>query len=95
MSENRIEIKKSPKIILVFGDGKEYTCTKGTLGASIEMERRLAEEKAKGAAASGSAIIRDHLVNCGLPKAVALGLDTDECEAVMQALSPAKKNSAP
>lgn len=87
----KVTIQPKAEITLVMPDGKEYPMTKPTLGSQIELEAKIAEAEKSGKG-SGSQMILEHLVSCGLPIEVSSTLDIDQLTAVQEVLKPAKKN---
>lgn len=85
----KIEINPKQKIIVIL-EAQEYVLTKPTLGMQEDYEERLsvAKESGKG----GIKVMIQFIAECGLPSEVVRKLDADELDAVMKALTPAKKN---
>lgn len=88
MSTNRIELPSSKKISISF-EGQEYTARPLKLGEQIEVESEIDEvQKSKTGA---SVAMTKILTRCGLPEEMVLRLDSDQMQAVMEALQSAKK----
>jgi hypothetical protein len=85
----KVAINPSQRIVIEF-EGKEYPCKKATLGALVELEAAIGQAKANGSSVMLPVIA--HLESCGLPKEMLFQLDSDQLEAVTQAVAPAKKN---
>ncbi len=86
------KITPSQRITINFED-VDYPCTKPKIGDVADMELEVARLKADGRGGV-TALLVQHLVNCGLPEAVVRKLDPDQMEQVMGILTPTKKNSA-
>lgn len=86
----RHEINPKQKIVIVF-DGVEHVCNKPKLGAVLAMESRVDDAKATGK--SGTQVMVDFIVSCGLPLEVVLELDDAQTEEVMKIICDSKKNS--
>lgn len=85
----KFALQPAQRIIIEF-EGKEYPMRKPQLGEVEDLEANLEQAKAEGK--GGTAYVRKHLVACGLPEDVVKKLDSDQIEALSNALSPAKKN---
>ena len=86
----RFEVPVSEKMTVVF-DGSEYTMRRPSLGVALELEEKIEEATASGKGAMR--LVMDYVSQCGLPIEVVRSLDSDQLKAVMEALTPAKKNT--
>lgn len=99
MEQREVQIRKSPRIRLVF-EGKEYMLKKPGVGRAIDFESEAASlkedvESKRMTPREGGLKMKDLMTSffeeCGLPKDVALAMDDEEIEQVRECLAPKKK----
>lgn len=86
-----MELKlQAPEKIKVSFEGTEYMVSKPRMGELIKFDEAKTELEKSGSSVTG--LMLDFLDSLGLPKSVTLQLDPAGVEAVINALTPAKKN---
>lgn len=83
---SKVVIPQKQKIILEI-EGVDYPITKPTFGWQIDFEEKMAQPNAKS-----TQLLRDFIVQSGLPLEVVNGLDLDQLKAIQAVILPAKKN---
>lgn len=85
----KVQLNPVAKLIVVIED-KEYPVTAPTLGAVAEFEEKL--DEATAAKKGTLKVMMNFIVSCGLPEEATKRLDMSQLQALMAALTPAKKN---
>jgi len=80
-----------PSKIKVILDGEQYEFRKPKIGEQLDLEKRVKE--AKDGVGDLSAIYIDFFEQCGLPREMILGLETDLLVELAHALEPEKKKA--
>ncbi len=86
---NRLELKPQPKLTLSF-EGVDYPMVRPPLGVVADFEDKLdvAKKTKKGVVR----LLMTFVSDCGLPATVVDKIDGEGLEAIMDFLTPGKKN---